>query len=104
MPRLLALLLAVAAAFFAFAFSTASAEAAIRECGKTGDVRNITTRGVSCAKARGFSRAYIVTPGCTEDERCHLRRFRCTNRLVRGSIDARCTRGSQVVRFQHDYV
>ena len=83
--------------------------AAVKQCGKTGDVRNITTRGVSCSTARGFAASYIQSPGCTEDQRCQLRGYSCVNRIVRssrlrGSIDARCTRGSRVVRFQHDYV
>ncbi len=94
-----------AALISAFVVAVGPAQAAeIRECGRTADVRNITTRGVFCSTARSFARAYIVSPACTEDQRCRLRRFTCRNRVVRSSVDARCTRGSRVIRFQHDYV
>jgi hypothetical protein len=101
MPRLAAVLLAAVVSSLAFAFSAGVAGAAIRECGSTAGVRNITTRGVSCSAARAFARAYVAAPACTEDQRCRLRRFTCRNRVVRGSVDARC---ALVMRFQHSYL
>jgi len=96
--------LALLGALLAFALAPSSASA-ITECGKSGFARNITTSGVSCSTARSFTRAYGVSPACQEDTRCQLRGYSCRNRLIsrsgsRGTIDARCTRGSKVIRFQ----
>jgi hypothetical protein len=85
----------------AFAVPLVAPEALARrggivECGDLDvgvGIHNLTTRGVSCSRARRIARAYSrdKTPSG----------FRCRERNPRQfEFDIRCTRGSQVVRWQ----
>ena len=76
---------------------TASGQDAVRECGDIDrgvGIKNLTTRGVSCRRARRIARRH------PRDETPYG--FRCRAReIARYTHDIRCTRGARVVRWQY---
>jgi hypothetical protein len=91
------------------AYSAPARAARVTECGNGGSlyggqvrVTNVTSRGVRCASARGFARAFIFSggPACNEDRYCRFRGYDCLSYGRGARIDTRCTTGSRVVRWQ----
>jgi len=112
--RLLPVLVALVA--FALVMAAGASAGPVSECGDganlgpRGQIVNVTTRAVGCAKARRFARDFHLqgchdtqSCQCAEDRFCTYRRFSCRNVDQRTSSDHRCTRGTQVIRWQRTF-
>ncbi len=78
--------------------ASAARQAPVRECGDVDPmgvgIKNLTTRGVTCRRARRVARRH------PQDETPFG--YRCRSRdLAQYEYDIRCTRGARVVRWQY---